>query len=221
MKQIKLESIEVSVPLPLRYLLKNVEAEGMALLFLHGYTDSGTALLRRIFDEDLPDYPYLAPNGVFPVPVRVATGFKEAYAWYFSDPDSPTPLVPGETAAAQIEVLLEHLGWVDRELLIVGFSQGGFLAPLVARRCRKVRGILTIGSGFRKDWYDTSFTFPIRSIHGEDDDIVRFSQGKKGIKALEEMGLDVKMQAIPAMGHTINEDGASAIRAEIEKIRNN
>lgn len=177
--------LQVSYSLSLRYWLQEgFPANRGTVVTLHGYQDNALSMVRRLkwLDTQLP-FRVLALNAPFPVPIWTKSGFIEAYSWYFRDSKENVVIVdPSETAARVSAAILQLVG--DSPLVFVGFSQGAYLAPLVAKilleQRAQVRAIFGLGCGYPARLYEDLPKIPIYGIHGDQDDIVPLepSQGE-------------------------------------------
>src|ERR1700733_7310861 len=100
------QRLSLSVSLPASFGLVNPEEDTEAklgLLLLHGYADNARAIYRRALAASaLPHFFILAPNALFPMPVREGSGYKEAYSWFFRDLRSGHEMISPELAAVAL-----------------------------------------------------------------------------------------------------------------------
>lgn len=187
----------------------NAAPKGL-VLFLHGYTDHGGSFLRRLFNDGWPSIfdqlSVLAPNGPFPVPVRSDTGWREAYSWYFYDDKLAQMIISPETATLGCEQLLLKLGYEDVPKIIVGFSQGGYLAPHLASRLKNVREIIGVGTGYREDYYPAQSPWRVSAIHGSDDDIFPVATARASHAAILPKTRGGEFFEIGGLGHIASTD---------------
>ena len=189
------QKIDLRLTLPVSYYFKEAQRPtNKTVLLLHGYQDSAVALLKRAFGDDKHlqeqhyDFNILAPNGVYPVPVKTDDGFREAYAWYFVDSARNLALVSPEVAARSLVGLIKSLSLESNTFHIVGFSQGGVLSPFIARELSNVSGIIGVGTAFLPDLYDgLRSTLPVDAIHGANDEIITLATSFKGYQELKQV----------------------------------
>ena len=129
---------EINFSLPLRYLSIEAASPG-TVVCLHGYQDHALSMLRRLgWLENSPPFGVLAVNGPFPVPIWNETGFVDAYSWYFRDSARNFVVVAPETTAEKVAMLIHKIVGKNKPIVLFGFSQGGYLAPFLARRLSAV-----------------------------------------------------------------------------------
>ncbi len=195
---------EISTKLPITYFYEKRNSEKL-LIFLHGYTDSASAFLRKTYDDDL-GLDYLAPNGPFPVPVRTDQGFKEAFSWYFEDHSIKRILIPKQVSIQIIKELLKELNIQDQPKMIIGYSQGGFLAPILARELSHVEKIIGIGCGYPEASYEHLKNLKVYGIHGVLDEVVNYENSKKEFSSLLNTGGSGEWTSIRDMHHSPNDE---------------
>lgn len=204
-----METISVATTIPMSYRHRPSSLHGAVpkalVLFLHGYTDHGASFLRRLYNDSWPQafdqVAALAPNGPFPVPVRSDAGWKEAYAWYFYDDKLQKMVISPETATLGCEQLLIKLGYEHCPKLIVGFSQGGYLAPHLATRLKNVREIICVGTGYRDDYYPPNSPWRVSAIHGTQDEIFPIANARASHSAILSKTRGGEFFEISELGH--------------------
>ena len=115
------------------------------VVLLHGYGSNGDDLisLAPFFAQALPDAEFLSPNAPFPCELS-PMGFQ----WFGFEDRTPEMLLGGARLAAEIldrflDAELARRGLKDRDLALVGFSQGTMMALQVGpRRPNRMAGIL-------------------------------------------------------------------------------
>lgn len=209
MSELRKHSLEIAANLPIQfYFEKHVTAKNKLLIFLHGYTDSAASFLRRAYEGHELDFDYLAPNAPFPVPVATDKGFKEAYSWYFEDHAIGRTLIAKEVAIKILVKLISELGLESHQKTIIGFSQGGFLAPKLAEKLTGVEKIIGIGCDYRKDLYENIEKIRVFGIHGKLDQVVDY---QKSYNNYVERNFDGEFATLENMGHKITEEGKTQL----------
>lgn len=215
------QKLNLKVELPVSYYFKPARKQtNKTVILLHGYQDSASSLFRRCFGDEEKDYDFniLAPNGIYPVPVKTDDGFREAYAWYFVDGKRKFTLVPAEVAAANLISLLEQLKIRTHTFLLVGFSQGGILASFVAHELRDLKGIIGLGTMFFAEYYaGLSELLPVDSIHGVDDDVITLKTSKSGYDELKSLQpRPGNYYPIKGLKHTLDDEARAKLLELIE-----
>jgi predicted esterase len=208
---------EFSTSLPITYIHRKGTLKSV-VIFLHGYTDSGASFLRRALREREVDFDILAPNGPFPLPVRSEKGYKEAFAWYFWDYAQHRIVIHPKTSVDMLLQLVASLGLEDVPKVIVGFSQGGFLAPFLARELSLVKGIITVGSSFRPEEYPVDQEVHVTAIHGDQDEIIPHTLGLEAFeKLLQKPNVRGDFNLFKGLGHTMNEESSDFLIETIQR----
>lgn len=181
------------------------DGNGPLLIFLHGYAQNGNSFYKDIKDALPEDCAVLIPNGPFPMPGQTRTIDDLGYAWYFYDAASDHYYIPYTIPAGLLKSLIESLGLQDREKIIVGFSQGGYLAPFVAEVLTHVKHVVCINSSFRHDYMKkTEKEFLVHGINGADDNLVDPTLARERHEKLSSLNRQGEFTLIPDTKHRIN-----------------
>ena len=203
---------ELPTRLPIHFFFeKHTKSQNRLLICLHGYQDSAASFLKRAISDSKPEYDFLAPDGPFPVPVRTEDGFKEAYSWYFEEHSMGRIVIPKSLTVELLVNLIKELKLEDHQKTIVGFSQGGFLAPKLAEQISHVEKIIGIGCMYRKESYEKIKHIKVYGIHGTEDSIVDYEEAAQTFKALSLNGIEGEFLSIQDMGHTICDAAQAAL----------
>lgn len=203
--------------LPMSYLHFQKAPDRPLLLFVHGFTDTAHGFLRRAYPEEAMDsrFEILAPNGIFPVPQKIDKGWREAYAWYFSE-SRDSAIVPPSVGADAIDKLLQQMNLQEREKVIVGFSQGGFLIPHLLQKLKYVKKAIGIGCLYRVEDYPQVPTV-IDGIHGTADAVVDFDRGRDSFAALKAKNPLGQFYSIEGLGHTMSDESRALLKRLISE----
>ena len=182
--------IEKSVEIPITYpceVFHNEASDYQEIFFLlHGFQQSGDFIFKRL----LPHLPkkalVIAPNAPFLVPIKKDNRYHKAYAWYFFDPYTKEFPINYDPASHYLKNLGVHLGFKNVPITIIGYSQGGYLAPKVAElypNCKKVIGLNCI---FRPGRFEINLNADYTQVHGKNDDIVSINEARENYQSLFE-----------------------------------
>jgi phospholipase/carboxylesterase len=200
---------------PVHRPLSGGKAKKLVLL-LHGLGADGNDLigLAPVWARLLPDAEFVAPNAPFPCDMA-PYGFQ----WFSLQDRSPETILAGVRAAvpildAFIDDLLAARGLAEKDLALVGFSQGTMMSLYVAlRRERAVAGI--VGYSGVLVGADT-LAAEIRSrprvllAHGDADPVVPYPALAAAERGLKAAGVPVETLTCPGLPHAIDEAGLKA-----------
>lgn len=186
------------------------------VIFCHGVGSDGDDLisLAPYFQKVLPDARFLSPNAPFHF-----DGAPVGYQWFSLKEMSPEVRSKGTRMAspildAYIDQQLGALGLTDKDLALIGFSQGTMIALHTAlRRPRACAGVIGY-SGMLVD--PDSLAAEIRSkpsvllCHGQADEIVPFDFMPAALTALRSAGVSAEGLARPNLGHGLDDDSIKA-----------
>jgi predicted esterase len=203
---------------PGSYVHENANPGKTLLLLTHGYADTGASFLRRTLPNLDDRFEILAPNGPFPLPQRVDGQWKEAYGWYFADISANRIFVHPQVAAGGVAGLVRKLGLEERPKILLGFSQGGYFLPHVARELKRVKRLIVIGAGFHPQFFPEFglANTPVDAIHGDADDVIPLAEAKGDFERLPQ-GTRGAFHVIPGMTHVIDDNGRAALAKLLEK----
>jgi phospholipase/carboxylesterase len=194
-----------------------VEGQATGLVvFLHGYGADGSDLLSLadVLGPHLPGVAFVAPDA----PERcVGGGF--GHQWFpipWIDGSPQEAAEAGLVAAAKdlngfLDAQLADAGLSPEHLVLVGFSQGAMMSLHVApRRSVAVAGVVAISGRLLRPEVLTAEAVvkpPVLLIHGDQDQVVPFSDMSKAGDALLAAGFPTYGHVMQGTGHGIAPDG--------------
>jgi predicted esterase len=202
-----------NVPFSFSGIIKEPQNPKSVILLLHGLNERGRRIYRKL-GRFLPEHSLiLAPNAPFPLSIGLELG--SGYAWYFYDKSNQTYPIGPELSCQLLTSLLAQYNPQKLPVHIIGFSQGGYLAPQVAFHDINVVSVTGIGCEFRKRFFQNVPHFELHSVHGEQDQVIPLQNALNEISYLKEIGAKIKFTSCPG-GHEINNQMAEHIREYLE-----
>jgi phospholipase/carboxylesterase len=194
------------------------------VVLLHGLGADGNDLigLAPFWSRLLPEAEFLSPNAPFPCDMG-PFGFQ----WFSLQDRTPTTILAGVGAAAPIlgafiDQALEQRGLAEKDLALVGFSQGTMMSLYVGlRRAQPVAGILGFsGALIGADTLQAEIRSkpPVMLVHGDADPIVPFQAMGTAKSALEAAAVPVETLARRGLQHGIDEEGLKAGGRFLQKV---
>ena len=186
------------------------------VVFLHGVGADGDDLigLAPYFAELLPDAEFLSPHAPFPFDMAPM-----GRQWFSLGDISPPAILAGiQSAAPQLNAFLDaelaKRSLTDRQLALVGFSQGTMMALYVALRrplsCAALVGFSGMLAAPDRLPAELTARPPVLLAHGDEDEVVPFAFMDLAKSALDLMGVPVEAMPCPGMGHGISDEGLVA-----------
>ena len=183
------------------------------VIFCHGYGADGNDLigLASYFQQILPDAYFISPNAPESCPMNPM-----GYQWFdftSNDPDLIWKKVndAGEILNNFIDTKLNELNLSDKDLSLVGFSQGTMMSLHVGlRRIATMSSIVGFsGRLIREDILSDEMKSkpPVYLIHGDQDPMVPYSDTINAAKILKDLDIDVQSHISPNTPHSIAQDG--------------
>jgi len=174
------------------------------ILLLHGYGEKAKTIFKNLRSMLPKDHRVICPNGPFPMPKKTNEGFKMSYAWYFFDPITEQFFIDYDLPATLLHSFMVSQGLDQLPLTIIGYSQGGYLAPFVGQKLKNTTHVVGINCRFRYDMMNTTVNFKLDAIHGEKDELVDPVKAQKSFNILKKRGIKGEFYGIVGEGHTIS-----------------
>jgi phospholipase/carboxylesterase len=183
------------------------------VVLLHGVGADGNDLigLAPYWAARLPDAEFVSPDAPFPCDMAPF-----GRQWFSLQDRSPAAILAGVRATAPIldaflDAALAARGLDNRQLALVGFSQGTMMSLYVGlRRERELTGILGYsGRLIAPELLAGELRSRPRTllIHGTEDQLVPFASLAHAEAALKQAGVPVETLACPGIEHSISPEG--------------
>lgn len=212
-------SITFSSPVEMQYHLSGDINSDTVYLALHGVMERGSRMLRRMHDALPKDSLILAPDGPFPIPTKMKTGYKVRYAWYFYDNIKNIYVIDYEYSSNLLVNLLQALELDSKKLVIIGYSQGGYLAPFVAQKIPQTQYIIGLACVFKENLLSDKITTPFTLVHGRQDNMVSYSGSYSNYEIISQYNHKCDFITLENTDHFYNDSFAKAVtKIQSEKI---
>lgn len=221
----------IQASLPFDYRMRAApggESPEEVIILLHGFAESG----ERIFSKLEPVLPtralVLAPNAVFPMAHKNAAGeYKMVHAWYFYDPGSKQYVIDMRVALDYLATGLKTLGLAHLPKRIIGFSQGGYLAPFAALRLGNVRQVVGVACEYLVEELFSELKageqapFRIDGVHGALDEIVQLEESRLSHAELAHQGIEGEFVVLEKSAHRFDPAIAEAVKTLLGRAPRN
>jgi predicted esterase len=195
-------------------LIHRPDQVGQVILLLHGLNERGRSIYRKLLPYLPSDAIIIAPNGPFPLPRNREQRVTYGYSWYFYDRFEAKYLINQDLAKSWIKEVIHTNKFEKFPLTIVGFSQGGYLAPLVGEEMEQTQLVIGIGCEFRHQLIQGPLHFKLAAIHGKNDKIILPQSARHEIELLKADGIKIDWHLIDDTAHEIS----SGVGLEVKKI---
>jgi predicted esterase len=183
------------------------------LIALHGISQSAAAFAATLQPLCTSSRAVLFPDGPYAHEVTVDGVRREGRAWYVYTGDQERFLESARRTASWIESLALRLaaehGLDASRLGLLGYSQGGYLAGIMAlERRRAWRGAVLVAARLKSERLelpapaDAAALPPILGLHGEHDRIVPVEAARSSAAEARRLGCDMSFETFPT-GHRI------------------
>ncbi len=185
MDPISIEAPPGGVPL---LLLQPLEAQGLHILMLHGW--SGDEKVMWVLKSVLPANSFIvAPRGIQPLPMG-------GYHWSASPASSAVSFEDFDRAVKALRTTLLALenshGFGRSPLLIMGFSQGAALAFALRKAGFALDGIISLAGFVPQGDLPDLHSLPIFWGHGRHDELVPIDKAREDVRRLLDAGGEVQ-----------------------------
>ena len=186
------------------------------VLLLHGLGADGNDPigLAPYFAQALPDCAFVSPHAPFPCDMA-----PYGRQWFSLQDRSPETVLAGVQAAAPIldayiSAQRDRFGLQDRNVALLGFSQGTMMSLYTAlRRPQPIAGIVGYSGALVAPHLlaaEIKAKPPVLLVHGEADPIVPFQALATAAQALKASGVPVETLPRPGLPHSIDDEGIEA-----------
>lgn len=142
-------------------------------ILLHGYCENAQKMWRRfsqLFSEEIN---LLALNGPYPIPVKKDDGYEIGYSWFFFDPETGQYYIHYDVVVDYFKNFAKALNIENRDLRLIGFSQGGYCLPHLAQAHQNVTKCISLGAQLVIESPQfTQKNLKFYSLHGSADESV-------------------------------------------------
>ncbi len=183
------------------------------VVLLHGLGADGNDLigLAPYWAQLLPDAEFVSPHAPFPCDMAPM-----GRQWFSLQSRELEHILAGVRACAPIldaylDELLAERGLEDRQMALVGFSQGTMMSLYVGlRRAKPLAAIIgysgvLVGPDLLKD--ELRSRPPVLLAHGDADEVVPVRAHPAAVAALKAANVPVEALLRPGLGHGIDEEG--------------
>ena len=181
-------------------------------VLLHGYLLDGSFMYEKLLNFLPKESAIIAPNGPFMVPVKKQKGYFPRFAWYFFDPTKKTYYIDYIPAAEYIKSLLIEMELIRKPITVIGYSQGGYLAPKLAEMIPSVESVIGLACCFRNDYFKFRHDVLYHQINSTSDLVVDYEGAKQEFVTLRERGNLGRFVTLNDIGHKLDENYAQELK---------
>jgi predicted esterase len=216
LQDLEVKTRELQSKFKLTVVERRPETPKSILLLLHGLDERGLRIYRKLI-KFLPEHTLvLAPNAPFPLPRPKPDRTDYGYTWYFYDRFSQDYEVNQSFALSLLTELIRLENPTKLPVSIIGFSQGGYLAPLLGYEVAETERVIGIGCEFRHYFFKSPPHFKLSAFHGAKDQIIPAQNAKNEIDLLKEKEIDVSWHLIENAKHEITAEMGIELKKLLE-----
>lgn len=200
----------------LRGVVRRVEKPTEVILLLHGLGERGKRIYRKLLKHLPPTATVIAPNGPFPIRRNKSDRMDFGHSWYFYDKFERKYFITQDLAKYWLRDLLKIENPDSLPVTIIGFSQGGYLAPLAGKEIKETKLIIGIACEFRTTLIHEKLPFPMAQIHGTSDQVVTMEGALSENEKLKDLGIEVDFYPVENAAHEITSEMAKVVKQILE-----
>jgi predicted esterase len=198
---------ELTYPAELIELAGSSNEEDRVYLFLHGYAENAEVFHKRVTRTFTPKCRSIFLNGSFPIPTIRGDVVLYQFAWYFYNALENKYYVDFNTPVESIKKILNKLNISEStKLTIIGYSQGGYLAPFLAKELPNADKVISINASIREDKLESELNFHLDQLHAIEDERVEFKLAKERFEKLSPRLPSSQWIEMPNETHQLSEN---------------
>lgn len=197
---------EVTLPINCPTIVHENEVDhyDRVLLCLHGHQLDGRFMHKRFAPLVGPKTKVISPNAPFLVPLKKEEHWEARYSWYFYDSGKKNFYINYDPAAHWLSKLIRLKNPDHKPVTILGYSQGGYLAPKVGELISECDKVIGINSIFRTKRFKIRKDIEYFQLNGSKDKIVSCHEAKEEFQLLKEIGAKGAFETCEE-GHLLNQ----------------
>lgn len=173
------KTFKLNAPYQLESIVHHNENAKVLILLLHGYCQRGSFIFKKLFSS-LPKCAEVhAPTAPFPLLSGHPLERREAnrklimgHAWYFYDATADSFYIPYEIPVKILNNYLSTYNPRNLPVIVVGYSQGGYLLPFLAQKNNQIEHIIGLNCSYRVDMLSKPLDVKADAINGVEDELV-------------------------------------------------
>ncbi|NBX67077.1 MAG: phospholipase [Proteobacteria bacterium] len=186
------------------------------VVLLHGLGSDGQDLigLARMLAEGLPNALFVSPDAPYPCDMAPM-----GHQWFSLQEWTEETMQKGAESVRPVvdnflDKLLKSTGLTDKDMALVGFSQGAMMSLYVAPRrknaCAGVLGYSGALLGGKGLMESDTHKLPTCLVHGDYDTVVPVTAWHQAMDQLRKADFPVEGQVLPGLAHGIDERAITA-----------
>jgi phospholipase/carboxylesterase len=191
-----------------------------AFLLLHGLSERGRRIYRKLYSALPEGCIVMAPNAPFPMPRVKEDKMYMGHAWYIYDGIQQKYVIDKTWAINCLKEIVKISNPNKLPLTIIGFSQGGYLGWEAGLQIPETKLMIGLGCEFRAGLFKTTPAFPLVAIHGSDDPVIRVEKAHAEVLALRDKDIHCDWHQIEGTTHEISTGVVNQVKEVLKQYGN-
>jgi predicted esterase len=191
-----------------------------AFLLLHGLSERGRRIYRKLYSALPEGCIVMAPNGPYPMPKVKEDKMYMGYAWHIYDKIQNRYVIDKTWSINCLKEIVKISNPDKLPLTIIGFSQGGYLGWEAGLEIPETKLMIGLGCEFRSVLFKTKPSFPLVAIHGSDDPVIKVEKSHAEVLTLRDMGIHCDWYQIEGTTHEISTGVVNQVKEVLKQYGN-
>ena len=191
-----------------------------AFLLLHGLSERGRRIYRKLYSALPEGSIVMAPNAPYPMPKLNEEKMYMGYAWHIFDKFQNRYVIDKSWSINCLKEIVRISNPKKLPLTIIGFSQGGYLGWEVGLEIPETKLMIGLGCEFRSVLFKTKPKFPLVAIHGADDPVIKADKAFAEVQTLRDMGIHCDWHQIEGTSHEISTGVVNQVKEVLKQYGN-
>jgi predicted esterase len=198
--------------------LRNESAPDRCLFLLHGYGERKERIMRKLGEALQAEAKrIIALNAPFPVPQLSGEEFREGYSWFFRSLSKNKVLIHPSVCESLFRQAVDKLGLHDTKTTVIGFSQGGYVMPYLAKHLNNLEAMIGISCGVHRADHPELLSGDLYIVHADKDSLSDIDEAEKNFRDLSRTGNKGFFQRLSGE-HAINSEKIEAVQSILRAI---
>lgn len=198
------------------YIHENINAKKLYVL-LHGFSQTGEFIFKKLKDYLPGNSMIISPNGPFLYPISKNDQYIARYAWYFYDSKVDNFYINYVPGANYVANIIKKFNSNNLPVVIIGYSQGGYLAPKLAEIDQNIESVIGMGCKFKLSRFKFNPNVSYHQIHAKDDEVVIYKYVLEEFERLKSLGNDGNFISLDNSTHRLDQNYLESLKNLLQK----
>lgn len=177
----------IELPLKVTYCERlNPTGTDRTIILLHGYGETKERMMRKVAEPLVAHARrWISLSAPFPCPQLTPKGPKPGYAWYFRSLKHQVTMIPPQDCQKVFQRFVAQVQLNSSPVVIIGFSQGGYIMPYLASEIRNISALIGISCGLHVDQESRWKGLYLDLIHSAGDELSNIDEAESQFQQMQ------------------------------------